>query len=61
MLHQWHHLYEEADERQGPAFILLSGTSYASHLLHYHIEHEPNWLLTSIQQKPNLKQQFLPV
>lgn len=59
LLYKWPTIYKEADHKQGPAVILLSGTSYAPESLHYHIEHEPEWMITSTRQQSNIKQTLL--
>jgi len=61
LLHHWHDMYVAADRRQGPAVVLLSGTSYAPKSLHYHIDEEPNWFITSTRQTSKLEQKFLDV
>ncbi|MFS0615368.1 hypothetical protein [Lederbergia ruris] len=59
LLYNWPTIYEKADKRRGPAVVLLSGTSYAPKSLHYHIEHEPNWFISSTRQTSKLEQSFL--
>lgn len=61
LLYNWHQMYKKADKRKGPTVLLLSGTSYAPKSLHYHVEHEPNWFISSTRQTSTLTQQFLPV
>lgn len=61
LLYRWHDIYEAADSRRGPALVLLSGTSYAPKSLHYHIDEEPGWFITSTRQRSQLKQGFLKV
>lgn len=61
LLHDWPMIYEQADERKGPAVVLLSGTSYAPTSLHYHIEHEPKWFISSTRPQSRLYQRFLPL
>jgi len=61
LLTRWSTIYENADEKIGPAVVLLSGTSYAPKSLHYHLELEPNWYIQSSQTVSNLTQHFLEI
>lgn len=61
LLFKWPTIFEGVDHRKGPSVILLSGTSYAPKSLHYHIEYEPTWFISSTRQTSKLEQSFLPV
>lgn len=59
LLEQWSTLYEASDCKEGPALILLSGTSYAPNSHHYHIAKEPDWFIESSRQQSQLEQHAL--
>jgi hypothetical protein len=61
LLHEWHNLYERADNNEGPGVIFLSGTSYAPGSSHFHLPFKTRWLLTSNQPLPKIEQFYLPV
>lgn len=61
LLYKWPSLYKYAKGKMGPAVVLLSGTSYAPKSMHYHVEHTPNWLITSTRQTSSLTQFILPL
>jgi hypothetical protein len=61
LLYDWHQLYKDAFDIEGPAIIALSGTSLAPGSNHYHLERKPNWLIQSEQRKPVIMQKYLPV
>jgi len=61
LLKEWHNVYAAADNKSGPAIVLLSGTSYAPGSRHYHLDEQVNWLLESDKVSPKITQYFRPV
>ncbi|QCT01585.1 hypothetical protein E6C60_0864 [Paenibacillus algicola] len=61
LLHDWHRIYEDSDQKQGPAVILLSGTSHAPDSAHYHLNTGSKWLLKAERTPSNIQMVFKPV
>ncbi|GAB7386960.1 hypothetical protein BSNK01_07960 [Bacillaceae bacterium] len=61
LLKDWHRMYEDADQRRGPAVVFLSGSSYAPGSHHFHIDLPVHWLLKAKSEKSTIEQRFRPV
>lgn len=61
LLEDWHRAFEGIDDYEGPAVVLLSGTSLAPGSAHYNISSEPEWLLESNLPIPAIHQEFYPI
>jgi len=61
LLEEWNSIYSGIDDYEGPAVILLSGTSLAPGSAHYHIASLPGWLLESNLDVPVVHQEYYPV
>ncbi|SDT09386.1 hypothetical protein SAMN05444162_3067 [Paenibacillaceae bacterium GAS479] len=61
LLYNWPRLYQQSDQKSGPAVILLSGTSYAPDSEHYHVDVPVHWLLESDKPLPRITQEYYPV
>lgn len=61
LLEEWNSIYSGIDDYEGPAVILLSGTSLAPGSAHYHIASLPGWLLESNLDVPVIHQEYYPV
>lgn len=61
LMNEWSLIYEAADNKKGPAIILLSGTSYAPRSLHYHIETEPGWYMEPTRKLSKITQMCLEI
>ncbi|MFS0555059.1 hypothetical protein [Brevibacillus sp. 179-C9.3 HS] len=60
LLHDWHRVYEDSDQKQGPALIFLSGTSYAPDSAHYHLNTGSKWILKADRVPSEIKMIFKP-
>ncbi len=56
LFYQWGQLYEAVSEKEGPAIVYFSGTSYAKDSPHYHLDKQVDILLSSKRQPPHLEQ-----
>lgn len=61
LLYKWPNLYQQSDQKPGPAIVLLSGTSLAPDSAHYHVEVPVHWLLESNKNPPRILQEYYPV
>jgi hypothetical protein len=61
LLEEWNSIYSGIDGYEGPAVVLLSGTSLAPGSAHYHIASLPGWLLESNLDTPIVYQEYYPV
>lgn len=61
LLHDWHCVYEDSDQKQGPAVIFLSGTSHAPDSAHYHLNTGSKWLLKADRTSPEVQMTFKPI
>lgn len=60
LLHDWHHIYEQSDQKQGPAVIFLSGTSHAPESAHYHLYSQSEWILKAERAISEINMAFRP-
>jgi len=58
LLKDWHRIYEDADQWEGPAVVFLSGSSYAPGSHHFHLDIPVHWLLISQREKPWIDQRL---
>ncbi|MFC0215222.1 hypothetical protein ACFFK0_22785 [Paenibacillus chartarius] len=61
LLHDWHHIYEHSDLKQGPAIIFLSGTSHAPESAHYNLNSQPEWILKADRTASEIRMAYKPV
>lgn len=61
LLHDWHCIYEDSDQKQGPAVIFLSGTSHAPESAHYHLNTGSKWLLKADRTSPEVHMTLNPI
>lgn len=61
LLHDWHNLYQECDEKAGPAVVFLSGTSHAPKSAHYDLKTPSEWLLRANRQGSVIQMNYKPV
>ncbi|QSF46191.1 pPIWI_RE_Z domain-containing protein [Paenibacillus tianjinensis] len=61
LLQDWNSAFEHSDSHQGPAIVLMSGTSYAPGSPHYDVDIKPTWLLESNWEPPKIHQQYYPL
>ncbi|MFD2171022.1 hypothetical protein [Tumebacillus lipolyticus] len=61
LLKDWNQIFKSSDDHQGPAIVLLSGTSFAPGSPHYDVNVEPTWLIESSWAPPKIYQQFYPL
>ncbi|GED30283.1 hypothetical protein P9G84_14990 [Brevibacillus centrosporus] len=61
LLHDWHRVYEDSDQKQGPAVIFLSGTSHAPDSAHYHLNIRSKWILKAERLPSEISMTFKPL
>ena len=61
LLHDWHCVYEDSDQKKGPAVIFLSGTSHAPESAHYHLNTGSKWLLKADRTSSKVQMIFKPI
>jgi len=61
LLEDWQSIYAGIDGYEGPAVVLLSGTSLAPGSAHYHIASLLGWLLESNLGVPVIHQEYYPI
>ncbi|GAA0404189.1 hypothetical protein [Paenibacillus motobuensis] len=61
LLYDWHRVYEDSDQKQGPSVIFLSGTSHAPESAHYHLNTGANWMLRADRNPSKVNMTFQPL
>lgn len=54
LLQDWSMIYEQSDNKAGPAVVLLSGTSYAPGSAHFHVSVPVSWILKREEIAPKV-------